>query len=279
MKHTNNDVLNAIHARSEGKLVYYPQSVDGRWVEGEGVAPLNEIPRFNLRRGDQYFSPLRFNGPRRRGAVGKPGVIFADIDNPTDSFPLPPSVLIVSSPGHGHGYWFLDEPVDPIEWEPHARGFSQELGADPGGWDLTQVLRVPGTPNHKYSPAHNVHVRLYEPGRIYKLGEFPAVTVHRSIAGDDPPPDRKKRDSYYERAVAIGTLPLSVRYWLTVTPEELKNLGKIDRSKIMWGVYKTLFEAGFTPDEIFQLTYFSAANKFRDHPGRLWGEINKAAIV
>lgn len=272
----NITVVNTIWGHSEGDHVFMPVSLDGVWHEGEPRSPLLE--NYSAGPGEHYFSPLRFNGTRKRGLVGKPGVIFADFDRPVDEFPLPPSVIIKSSYHNGHVYWFLDKPADPLEWERHARGWTHMIGADPGGWDLTQVLRVPGTLNGKYDPPQLVRVQLFKPDRIYKLEQFPQSDVLRSVSGDDPLPDEEKRNSYLYRALQINNLPLSAHYWLTVKDDELKNLGRIDRSKILWGLYKQLHEAGFTQDEIYQLCYFSAVNKFRDHPGRLWQEIKKATI-
>jgi hypothetical protein len=122
-------------------------------------------------------------------------------------------------------------------------------------------------------------VQLFKPDRVYPLDAFRNMPTLRSESGSDPIPDPEKSRSYYNRAFELGTLPLSVRYWLTVSAEDLKVLGKIDRSKVLWGLYKQLHEAGFTPEEIFQMTYYSAINKFVDHPGRLWAEIGKATLA
>jgi hypothetical protein len=279
----NITVMNTIWEHSEGEHVFLPRALDGVWHEGKPHVP--EIVLYpTLGMGEQYFTPLRFNGQRKRGLVGKPGVIFADVDEVSEKtraglLELPPSVIIKSSPGHAHVYWFLTQPVAPHLWEPHARGWTHEIGADPGGWDLTQVLRIPGTQNGKYDPSHTVYVQLFKPDRIYPLEAFPPLLVARSVAGNEPVPDQAKRDSYWNRSSVINVIPLSAQYWLSVSPLELTALGKIDRSKILWGLYKQLHAAGFTREEIFQLTYFSAVNKFKDHPGRLWAEIGKATLA
>jgi len=279
----NTKIMKTIWAHSEGENVFLPRAFDGVWHEGLPHVP--EIALYpTLGVGEQYFTPLRFNGQRKRGLVGKPGVIFADVDEVSEKtsaglLELPPSVIIKSSPGHAHVYWFLDQTVNPLDWEPHARGWTHEIGADPGGWDLTQVLRVPGTKNGKYDPPHTVYVQLFKPDRIYPLDAFPQLDVLRSVAGDEPVPDREKRDSYWYRSSVINIIPLSAQYWLSVSPLELTALGKIDRSKVLWALYKQLHASGFTREEIFQLTYFSAVNKFKDHPGRLWGEIKKATLA
>ena len=276
------EVVNSIWSRSEGQFVYLPRALNGTWYEGSPQTPGAQI--YGPTTGENYFTPLRYNGLRKRALVGKPGVIFADVDQVSEKTlaglaEVPPSVIIKSSPGHAHVYWYLDEPVEPQLWEPHARGWTHRIDADPGGWDLTQVLRVPGTLNGKYAPKHQVYVQLFAPDRTYALESFgPPMLVSHSVSGDNPAPDKARRDSFLYRANAIGTVPLSAQYWLTVTPAELTVLGKVDRSKILWGLYKQLYEAGFTREEIFQLTFFSAVNKHRDTPSKLWDEIGKAAI-
>src|SRR5207253_2736302 len=72
------------------------------------------------------------------------------------------------------------------------------LGADPSGWDLTQLLRVPGTRNHKYEDAPLVRVlqlteARYEPEAISRLlAPVPPrsdVIPRRHVdAGDVSPP-------------------------------------------------------------------------------------------
>src|SRR3546814_7114824 len=57
-----------------------------------------------------------------------------------------PTIAIESSPGRFVGIWVLDGPMD----EELNRRLTYHVGADHGGWDLTQVLRFPGTKNYKY---------------------------------------------------------------------------------------------------------------------------------
>jgi hypothetical protein len=250
------------------------------WKEGDAhsvIDGLNQADWMSAHWGDLYFSPLRYDGSRRRGFVGKPGIIFADLDDGhTSEVGLPPSLVIQSSPGHYHGYWFLDEPVDPALWEPHARGWTQELGADPGGWDLTQVLRMPNSLNHKYDPPAQVLLVQKNLDAVYPLDAFPKAEV--VIRGDESRPisDDAMTDSVFWRAVELGTMPLSAIYWVRATAEDIKALGKIDRSRVMWQVERSLFEAGFTADEVFHMMRGSGVNKWVGQDDKLWSEILKA---
>lgn len=275
-------VLSTIWSASRGTYVYIPRlNRQGRWDNGEAMTveqALVRVPFMNPREGDMYFSPLRYNGLRRRGSVGQPGVIFADLDGDHVITPrLKPSVIVVSSPGHYHGYWLLDEPAEPAEWEPRAKGWTQEMGGDPAGWDITQVLRVPDTLNFKYEGSdRKVSVQSFHPERRYSLSDFPEAVVPLPVSpGEGPVVHAEQLDR--RNALAFGTtLPLASRYWLTATRAELAALGPIDRSKVSWAVMRSLVEAGFDPYDVFALMHFSAINKWPDDPARLWSDVQRA---
>lgn len=282
---STSEVLNTIWARSEGENIFMPSITGSLWTEGPGISPWEQevgptIAASRTNTTDYYFTPLRYNGARRRENVGKCGVIFADLDgNHLNDPSLPPSVVIETSEGHYHAYWFLDKPYDPTEWEKRAKAWSQRLSADPGGWDLTQVLRVPGTKNNKPLRGNTVAVKLFRPDRVYFLSDFPTTsTIAVSEVGEPPHSDRPRRDELIRSGLSDGTLPLTARYWLTVTPEELEALGNIDRSSIMWQVERQLISTGYALDDVYHLMAHSAINKWAHKPEKLWYEINKAAV-
>jgi len=279
-KPTNLEVMQAIWDQSEGNKVFLPTLVNDIWGEGEGVHRRIVEPNFfDDPLVDYYFSPLRYDGKRQRQFVGNPGVIYADLDgnHREDYGDMPPSIAIYSgTPGHYHAYWFLDHPVDPLLWEAYAKGWTQEIGADPAGWDITQVLRVPGTFNQK--TGNKVEVVSFRPERKYSLGKFPKAKLFPAFERQKRPAvDISVRGTLLGPDFDDGRVPLTARYWLTVTPKELQALGKIDRSAIMWGVEKSLISSGYTIEETYQLMYHSAINKWKYEPEKLWTEIIKAA--
>lgn len=271
-------VLNSIWKRSEGSQVYLPIRYEGTWHEGDSYkvdeaqpvvewmvnGPITEV--------DYYFTPLRFQGPRQKQHLGNPGVIFADIDDDSHSIPLEPSVLIESSPGHKHGYWFLRTPVPPREWAPVAKAWTQHIGADPAGWDHTQVLRIPFTRNTKYE---GVHVRLLDfvPSREYYLDEFPRPRAPISVVSDEieMPPLCRGRD-HMELMISVWEeLGLENQHWLTISEREVS-----DRSRLIWKVAIALLERGFTEAQTFQLLDGAGWNKYRNRPEALWDTVIKA---
>lgn len=97
-----------------------------------------------------YFCPLPFKEPKRsKNLVSRSRMLWSDIDN-ADPYKVEPSILWESSPGRFQGLWLLPNVVYPEEAEKLSKRMAYYIGADRGGWDLTQVLRIPGTPNLKY---------------------------------------------------------------------------------------------------------------------------------
>ena len=61
-----------------------------------------------------------------------------------------PTAALRTSPGREHCAWRLRRPIDPQRAEALNRRLAAAIGADPSGYDLTQLLRPADTVNHKY---------------------------------------------------------------------------------------------------------------------------------
>lgn len=111
-----------------------------------------ELPDATL--GDVYFCPNLFSRPRRRKGLVLPSRwLYADLDEvePVKSdAELSPTIAWESSPGRYQALWEIDRALKEEAHSKLNRQLTYALGADKGGWDITQVLRVPGTVNHKY---------------------------------------------------------------------------------------------------------------------------------
>ncbi len=76
--------------------------------------------------------------------------------------------IVVNSGGGFHLYWLLEEALDAQqhleEIEAVNRGLCEALGGDRGATDVSRILRVPGSLNHKYVPPKPVTATLQENG-------------------------------------------------------------------------------------------------------------------
>ncbi len=94
---------------------------------------------------------------RKKEWAGSVHTLWADGDGAQipEGFPEP-TLVVESSPGRHHYYWRLTEAITPARAETLNRKIAEKIGADLSGWDMTQLLRVPGTKNHKYNPPAKV---------------------------------------------------------------------------------------------------------------------------
>jgi len=140
--------------------------------------------------GDIYFgvATRRARGDGRREGCLHLSSLFVDVDFKRCAdpdirrrvarivhFPLPPSI-IVSSGGGVHLYWLLKRLADVQIEEAHLSSLLQQLahhlGGDPASAELSRILRVPGTFNHKYDPPREVWIERLEPESRYTLDDF-----------------------------------------------------------------------------------------------------------
>lgn len=245
-----------------------------------------------------YFCPQLFRDPDYRrvdsdGRKGPSGKVkenilccpsfWADLDTcHPDLLLVEPSVVIQSSPGRFQAVWGLEEPVDPEVAEDYSRRIAYHHipdGADKSGWDLTQLLRVPGTPNYKYTHKPIVQVRG-DRQTLYRLDEFlPYPAVSRRTGGGIPMPtaeelpeisnpleymqDRRKR------------LNSDVFRLFSDTPDDGK------WSEVLWKFMMLLFEGGLDREEVFVLASKANCNKYdRDSKPikHLWDDVCRAYI-
>jgi hypothetical protein len=129
----------------------------------------------------------KMHGPRvKANVVEKLAFLWADLDicHP-DKLKVAPSIVVESSPGRWQAYWLLAEPIDKYGAENIAHRIAywhKDDGCDQSGWDLTQLLRVPGTPNYKYDDKPTVEVVEWSERR-YRPEDF---TGYRELPESEP---------------------------------------------------------------------------------------------
>lgn len=99
--------------------------------------------------------------------------LWADADEAElpKGFPSP-TVCVQSSPGKRHLYWALRHTLEPEAAEAISRRLTHTIGADPGGWALTSLFRLPGTINQKYPGQTHVEMEAYDATNVYHPREI-----------------------------------------------------------------------------------------------------------
>jgi hypothetical protein len=169
-------LITRIWKQQPGKYFFLAtKSVSGRWRDHSfSRSEFSQVEDFISENRDKniYFCPHGFTERRRleKYAV-MPNLLWADLDeaDPKD-IKVKPTIAIESSPGRFVGLWFLED--TPRDKQLNRR-LTYFIGADKGGWDMTQVLRVPGTTNYKYQSFPRVRT-LWIDGPIYTVRRIEA---------------------------------------------------------------------------------------------------------
>ncbi len=176
------------------KTLDAPRSAYFRWPH-EGEVTLEWLRDQDRRHRETYFCAHLLTSERRVKANAAPlSALYVDGDGakPVSGTPSPTAV-VQSSPGREQYYWRLTRPVVPEFGESLNRRLALAIGGDRSGWDLSQLLRPPGTHNHKYTDAPLVVLRettdvAYDPDELDRLLP-PAPTERAFEARNVRPPE------------------------------------------------------------------------------------------
>lgn len=187
---------------------------------------------------DVWHCAHLLNSKRRvKQNAGPVGALYADGDGAHVPEGLPrPSAVVKSSAGRDQFYWRLSMPIPPETGENLNRRLAYAMGADKSGWDLTQLLRPPGTKNYKYGDAPVVELEdladvAYDAGELDRLlPPLPesAKNAHNTTTEDEPPVD-------------LGAEALKV--WRGEKPKT-KDTGEVDKSATLLKIGRVLYDAG-----------------------------------
>lgn len=236
----------------------YKQQPD-QWHEVPGIPYAGTVTSLKEPPGhvDQYFCPVVFSEPKRKKEFALPtNLLWADLD-PVDpnSCRIKPSVAWESSPGRYQALWFLTSEVDPEQAASLSKRIAYADGGDKGGWDLTQVLRIPGTHNFKYPSAPEVKL-LWAKSRAYSVEEIRGA--YPPVNGEGSPTPVINGWSEVDEMViqsALHSLPVGTRKRLFQEP-----LG--DRSLELQKLTRDLVRFGVSPEIVLHLIQRSTWNKF-----------------
>jgi len=102
---------------------------------------------------DVYFCCHQLLAPQRiKDNAASVLALWCDVDAANlNASPIQPTAIVESSPGRLQAFARLSRPIPPLVAEALNKRWALSFGADPSGFDLTQLLRVPGTHNYKYA--------------------------------------------------------------------------------------------------------------------------------
>lgn len=282
------DFLKLVWGEQEG-YVFLPRKRK-KWIENEAFFWPKDSERIDdylskHKGSDLYYTPNLFGQPtRRREYVRNPRWLYADLDTVGPAkLGVRPHLAVQSSPGRFQALWRLSRPIDPRKHEEYNQKLTYATGADKGGWDLTQVLRIPGTQNHKYPGKVRVRLAWSESGQTSLRAVkryLDGVEANLESLGPVVPPDLRlpseSAAEIRERALKHdGDVRLRELLEQDTTPE----IG--ERSDRLWELECRLLEIGLTPEEVFVVVQSSAWNKYTDRQDAdlsLWREVQKAHL-
>lgn len=237
------------------------------------VEEFGNIRRFLLDNQDKniYFCPHGFNRRvRQKTEAVLPNLLWADLDDadPRDMSPKP-TIAIQSSPGRYVGIWKIKGPMT----ESMNRRLTYKVGADPGGWDLTQVLRFPGTRNYKYNSQPRVRV-LWDEGKEYSIKQI------EKLLPEADPLDINTVNELRPASEVFDEYSNKLPRWVRRELLSKKIVGRTDRSEMLWKLENACLEAGMTIEESISVLRNCVWNKFsgrRNEIDQLRHELEKAA--
>lgn len=258
--------------------VFLPRKAGSRWIERAGCyawpADLMQLTVPAVQ--DIYFCPLVFDRPERKAQYALPTrVLWSDLDLADPSkLQVRPSIAWrttqggfgclthqqdIEEPAHWQALWLLDRDVTPEAAAELSRRIAYAEGADKGGWDVTQVLRLPGTYNHKHNPPQRIELlwakaQYYDPRQIALVYPRVEIVAANGHAVEWPAVDPQVL------AASRAALPMGIQYMLK------RPATGADRSMELLRMAKTLLKFRVPRDVALHLLDASemARSKFED---------------
>jgi hypothetical protein len=163
---------------------------DGEKLDRVLHGPLSEhgetLTRLNERDAGVFVTVNETNGRGRKADnIVRVRALFADADGPPldvlGTSPLPPHIVVESSPGRWHAYWRVDGlPLE--EFESVQRAIAARFGTDGSVNDLSRVMRLPGFLHRKGEP---FRTRILE---AREMSPYSAEAIRRAFGAAEAKP-------------------------------------------------------------------------------------------
>jgi P4 family phage/plasmid primase-like protien len=208
-----------------------------RWMQGRQAAGYSVTVCVASMAGNRRLS----------GDVRYFRAVFAEMDSKQlKEWPIPPSIVVETSPGRYHVYWLLefDKAWTAELWDGVQKRLVFDYGADNAAKDAARTLRLPGSWNLKTGRApHFVNIVSAE-GYRYSVEEitaaFPPVVMAKQ--DDKPKPDwrrfRPQGDDLERFRAPLSEIPADeYSDWLRVGMALHKESGGSASGLAMWDAW------------------------------------------
>ena len=255
------EFITKIHANlKSGLYICLSTRKNNRWKDHFFKTPLNEsiledfFQQYDTHRFDLYFCPHAFKEPKRKKELAVPTpYLWSDLDSANPKLIKPtPQIAWMSSPNRFACLWILKDIPTLSETEKLNKELAYSVGADHGGWDITQVLRIPGTRNHKYPDSPY--------GKLLWYKEIPYENIQINQQVDIDASDILRK---------YNLSPFTIKRTFSEAKEG-------SRSEVLWKLENELIERGLSKEEVFIVIKDSPWNKFKKRESQLRREIDKA---
>lgn len=233
---------------------------------------------------DIYVAPFFFTTAKRtKETIEACPAVYADLDEcDPEKLLVPPSLTVETSKDRYQAYWVFEELQDPGTVEDISRRiayYHADEGADKSGWDLTQLLRVPGTVNFKHRTEwgyDQVHIReaSHRPQSVEELANTYPQARGYEFSDIPLPPDEELPEGTPEEILLGHKGRLMPTVWRLFSEEP-----ESDWSKNLWQLENLLYEGGLNREEAYKVCRDAACNKYKrdKRPTTLlWKEVCKA---
>ena len=155
----------------------------------------DKLTSLNKRGAGVFVCVSETDGTSRRklANIKRPRAVFIEDDRkreaPRDTWALPPSIVVESSPGKYHYYWLGD--LTPADFDGCMRTLVRDHGSDANACDLARVLRLPGF-LHMKDAAQPFQTRVVKADNAELFGVWPAEDIRREF----PPTPAPVRAEY-----------------------------------------------------------------------------------
>ncbi|HLZ28483.1 MAG TPA: DNA-primase RepB domain-containing protein [Chloroflexota bacterium] len=173
--------------------------------------------------------------------------LWADVDNvELAESPIKPTAVVESSPGHVHAYARLSRPIAPPKAEELNKRWARAFGADGSGFDLTQLLRVPGTHNYGYADTPEVRLLEIDDETVYDPDELDRILPklpEPKISASQTPSAALSDDDQELIALLLERSPVFAALWQGKTSTYADEHGVVDDNRADWGLIRELLRA------------------------------------